>query len=124
MPKVIQSPVKHFPGTVTLSDPLSLPQVVRIDECLLARKQYFEETEVDGERSYTLKEGAFWSNANTVEVEAILMCVEEWDLRGFTEKVTADTFPGSPRAASVQLINWLVVEILRVYRGEVEIPNE
>lgn len=124
MPKVIQSPVKHFPGTVTLSEPLTLPQVVKIDECLLARKQYFEEVEVDGKHEYRLKDGSFWSNANTVEVGAIVECVDEWDLKNFPDAVTPDTFPGSPRAASVQLINWLVIEVLKVYRGEVEVPNE
>jgi len=124
MPKVIKSPVKHFPGTVTLSDPLTLPQVVKIDECLFNRRHYFEETEVDGERMYTLKDGNFPSQADTVGVAAIVECVDEWALKNFPNDVTAETFPGSPRGASRELVSWLILEVLKVYNGETEVPNE
>ena len=124
MPKVIQSPVNHFPGTVTLSDPLTLPQVVKIDECLFNRRNYFDEAEIDGERGYTLKQGNFPSQADTVGVSAIIECVDEWALKNFPDEVTAETFPGSPRKASRELIGWLILELLNVYNGETEVPNE
>ena len=124
MPKVIESPVKKFPGTVTLFDPLTMPQVVKIDECLLSRRQYFEETEIDGARGYVLKDDAFWSHPDTIALDAILVCVEEWNLKNLPDDLTAENFPGSPRPASRALINWLVIEILAVYQGETEVPNE
>ena len=124
MPKVIQSPVKKFPGTVTLSDPLTLPQVVIIDDCLMTRRDFFEEVEDGDNRVYKLKPGMFWSKSDSLEVAAIVQCVDEWSLKGFPEKVTAETFPGSPRSASQAVINWLLTEIMNVYQGETEIPNE
>ena len=124
MPKVIKSPVEKFPGTVTLSEPLTMPQVVIIDDCLLTRREFFEEKEIDGKRGYVLKAGAFWSQPDSVALEAIVQCVDDWNLKGMPEDVTAETFPGSPRAASRQLVDWLITEILEVYQGEAEIPNE
>jgi len=124
MPKVIQSTIEHFPGTVTLSDPLTMPQVLAIDEGLLSRRQYFEEKEIDGKRGYVLKAGSFWSQPDSVSLEVIMKCVDEWGLKNVPENVTAETFPGSPRTASKDLIDWLLNEILEVYQGEVEVPNE
>jgi len=125
MPKVIQSPVTQFPGTVTLYDPLTMPQVVIIDECLLNRRQYFEEVDIDGgERGYVLKGDTFPSAPDTVGVGAIVECVQEFALKNFPDKVTAETFPGSPRGPSRELISWLILEIIKVYNGETEIPNE
>ena len=124
MPKVIESPVKKFPGTVTLFDPLTMPQVVVIDECLVARGVFFEEKEIDGKRAYVLKADAFWSGPDTAALKAIFECVDEWNLNGIPEDVTTETFPGSPRNASRELVNWLIKEILDIYRGETEIPNE
>ena len=124
MPKVIQSKIEHFPGTVTLSEPLTMLQVVKIDECLLARREYFEEKEIDGKRVYALKAGSFWSQPDSVALEAIMKCVDEWGLKNVPENVTAETFPGSPRPASKALIDCLINEILSVYQGEIEVPNE
>ena len=124
MPKIVISPVDRFPGTVTLSDPLTMPQVVAIDECLLSRKKYFEEKDIEGQRGYVLKTDTFWSKPDSVALDAIFTCVEEWALKNIPEKVTAENFPGSPRAASKALIDWLINEILAVYSGEAEIPNE
>ena len=124
MPKTITSPVKHFGGTVVISDPLTMPQVVRIDECLISRRRYFDEVETDGERGYTLKPDVFWSSPDTTALDAILLCVEEFHLERMPEKVSAETFPGSPRVASKRLIDWLLGEILIVYNGEADIPNE
>ena len=124
MPKVITSEIKPFIGTVTLSDPLTMPQVVIIDGCLLERRDFFEQKEIDGEIGYVIKDSANWSQPDSVAVKAICECVEEWNLEKFPEKVTPETFPGSPRKASKALIDWLINEILVIYQGETDIPNE
>lgn len=54
---------------------------------------------------------------------AVIACVEKWELQGFPEIVTADTFPATPRGESHELVKWLFAEIHRIYIGELTIPN-
>lgn len=55
---------------------------------------------------------------------AILACVEKWDIKGLPDPVSFETIPLSPRAESHKFIDWLWLEIRKVYLGEVEVPNE
>lgn len=78
--------------------------------------------EVQGE----LKEGEkiYLTILDKPKLPAILACVETWGLQGFPERVTMESFPGSPRKESHDLIDWLWLEILNVYTGVLEVPNE
>ena len=124
MPKIIESPVKKFSGTVTLYEPLTMLMVMEFEASLTTRREFFNEVERDGEKVYTLKPRTAWSAPDSEALKGIIPCVEKWDLEGFPEDVTPDTFPGTPRAASKRLVDWLLAEILKVYSGELEIPNE
>lgn len=110
MAKVITSPSKRWPGTVTLYDPLTLPQVEAIEI-------YLANTDTkDGEkplRSYDRE-----------QLPALIACVEEWNIENFPVKPTLETWPLSPRRASREFVMWLLVEILAVYNGELAVPNE
>ena len=124
MPKVIECTIKPFVGSVTLYDPMAMPMVMGLDVCLTTRRDFFEEKEVDGDLVYTLKSRTGWSAPDSEALKGIIPCVEKWELACFPESVTVETFPGTPRVASKKLVDWLLAEILKVYSGELEIPNE
>jgi hypothetical protein len=105
MPKVIESPVKRWPGKITISDPLTFPQVQAIEDA----------TGEDGE----LKK-LRGSKLSARILPAVLACVEKWELDNFTP----DPFPASPVISSSQLIVFVFNEIMEVYIGERDIPNE
>jgi len=70
------------------------------------------------------KETVLYTVLDKPAVPAILLCVEEWHLDNFPEKVNVETFPFSPRKASHELIAWMFNEIRIIYLGETEVPNE
>jgi hypothetical protein len=109
MSKVVTSPVKRFPGTVTLSDPLNYPQVITLEEAISEAGKLSEPTQAA--YNYTLLPG-------------VLKCVEVWSLEGFPASVTADTFPATPRVPSAELLGWLIGEVVALYREADESPNE
>ena len=108
MSKQITSPVSRWAGTVTISDPLTLPQVQLIE----AGSQKPEGHE--GEKTIWLSE------LDELKLPAVLACVEKWELENFT----ADPFPASPRADSHKLIDFIFTELVGVYLGEAAIPKE
>lgn len=108
MPKTITSPVKRFPGTVVLSDPLTFPQAFAFEDALASVKEA-REGENMGRIRYALLPG-------------VLACVEEWHLTGFPEQPALDNFPSTPRVSVASLIDWLVGEITALYREADEVP--
>lgn len=109
MSKTITSPVKNYPGTVKLFDPLTFPQAIAFEDSL---KNARDERE---SKDYT----RIWY----AQVPGILACVEEWHLGGgFPETPALDNFPSTPRRAVAQLIAWLVKEISCLYQESEEVP--
>jgi hypothetical protein len=107
MPKEITSPIKRWAGTVTIADPLTLPQAKAIEAAL--------------DDANIPKEGKLWlSVIDENKLPAVIACVQEWHLDNFTP----DPFPASPRGDSHKLIDWIFGELIKVYAGEAEIPNE
>jgi hypothetical protein len=113
MPKVITSPLPRWQGSVTLSDPLTLPQVELIEAAFEQQPKFAPE---DDSRKYL-------TEFDKPQIPAILACVEKWELTDFPLP-TVDTFPMSPRKATHDLIAWIFGELRRIYIGELEIPNE
>jgi len=110
MSKIITSPVKKYPGTVTLADPLTFPQAIAFEGMLDAVK--------------TLNGDATQTKVNQVCLPGILACVEDWKLDNFPDAPALDNWPATPRVASATLVDWLISEITGLY-GEAEPdPNE
>ena len=108
MPKVCVSPSLRWPGQVTLSSPMSLPQALAWEKAIRTAQN------LEGDITLT--------DINYAMLPGILACVKSWELEG----LDPDKFPASPRADSRDLISWLVKEIAHVYMGEEEKadPNE
>jgi len=109
MPKTIISTIKRWPGTVTISEPLTFPQVQAIEDAI-----GLPEGEINSEKRIWL------SVIDVKRLPVIQACVEKWELENFNP----DPFPASPRSASHKLVEWLFLEIYKVYIGELEDPNE
>jgi hypothetical protein len=105
MSKTILSPVAKWKGSVVIADPLTFPQSVAFEDALEAAKAADSLTK-----------------QNSALLPGICACVEKWELEGLGQ-VTPETFPSTPRAASAQLIAWLVSEIAKLYADGNEIPN-
>ncbi len=113
MSKTIASPVKRWPGTVALADPLTYPQLIAYQLALVESQQFVG---VKGKRSEYY--GAL--------LRGICGCVEEWKLsgRGWPDAPSANSIPSTPQAASEKLIDWLLTEVAAlVYEADTG-PNE
>lgn len=108
MSKIITSPVEKWPGTVTLHDPLSLPQVVELEEAFARVKTLGKKTSLSKQHNELLP--------------TIVSCVTSWDLEGM--KNPPNPFPGTPRRPAAELLNWLVEEVTALFTEAESVPNE
>lgn len=109
MSKVITSPSKKWSGTVTISDPLLIPQTMAFEDAVNAAKDCGMGTAA-AKYSYLLLPG-------------VCACVEKWNLAGLPEGMTPEQFPGSPKVESIKLLAWLVNEIGALYDEAETVPN-
>lgn len=110
MARIVQSPVSRFPGSVTLADPLTLPQVIALEDA-------FDQQEAQQQAGQRYRSRLFQPY-----VPVICSVVVEWNLENFPKTVTPETFPSSPRGATADLIEWLALEIANQYSGETQVP--
>jgi len=110
MSKTITSPVKKFPGTVTLYDPLTFPQVMRVQAGIDAAQKG------DNSNIFALRYAL---------LPGLLGCVEKWDIVGLGMP-TPETFPATPAVSAARLVDWLTNEIMALVSegDETESPNE
>ena len=108
MTKQIISPVARWAGTVTIADPLTLPQAQLIEAGLKQPEGYEGQDRI------------FLSVIDEMKLPAVLGCVVKWELENFTP----DPFPASPRGDSHALIDFIFQELMSVYLGESIVPKE
>ena len=112
MSKVIKSPVERFAGTITISDPLTLPQVVAVQDALR-----------EADELKAANPNASQAKLHLSLLPGILACVEKVNIPGM-ENVTPETWPGSPYQSSAKLVSWLIEEIIALFReAEAPVPN-
>ena len=111
MSKVITSPVKLWPGTVTLPDWLSLQQEAAWEEVIEG---------LEGEQVLGL---AAKAKSALLFVPVITGIVQSWELGGgFPCPPTLDTWPATPKISSALLLAWLIGEISAMHNEAVSIP--
>lgn len=109
MSKTITSPVKRFPGTVTLKDPLHYPQVIAFQRALDAARE--------------LPAGSMQIEYNRALLPGVIAIVEDWNITGVDKHPTPDTFPMTPTQSAMRLAAWLIQEVSALF-AEDEIPND
>lgn len=107
MGKVITSPVKRFPGTVTLPDGYTFPQIIAFDKSLADARG---DGQTNTEMWFTMLRG-------------LIPCVESWNLTGVPSAPTPETFPATPRGAATRLVSWLFEEIAKHQSDDDADPN-
>jgi len=104
--RIISSPVKAWPGSVTIRDPLLWPEFITLHRAILLSKA----CEADEAEKATLL------------LPGLCAMVEEWHLIGLGA-LTPETWPASPLKDSFELIGWLMAEAGRLMAGAEEVPN-
>lgn len=115
--KVLTSPVKKWPGTITIPDYLTIPQAMAWEEAINNASSILpEKTESNlGERVNK----SFTSEWASLIIPGIKSCVLEWNLENFDP----DNFPATPKLSRIQLLSWIMSEITNLYKEADEIPN-
>jgi hypothetical protein len=109
MSKTIKSPSERWAGSVTIADPLTLPQAEAIEAALDFRTN-------GGQVFLTVVDKSY--------LPAVFACVEKWELSNFPQTPDMSNIPMSPRKESSDLYQWIWGEIRAVYLGESTVPNE
>jgi hypothetical protein len=112
MSRVIQSPIAKFPGKIILSDPITLPQAIAVEDAIQAGKNLLDEQNDLSIRKY-----------NAAILPGILKCVEKIEIAGL-ENVTAETWPATPPMSAAKLTAWLIDEVIKALTQETDVPNE
>ncbi len=102
MPKTITSPVKRFPGTVTLPDSYGFGELIQWEHHMARMGELTGAEQV------------------ATVAEAILPMVSEWHITGLPEKPEA--LPATPRVPIINLVTWLMREIGAVIDGGEDLP--
>lgn len=112
MPKVLESPVNEFPGTITLPDHWNLEQCLLWESVRDEVEEIAEKARAEGKQAESLAAlyGAY--------TKAFPMCLESRDIQGW-----GDFFPFTPRMPSAKLIKWIADEMNKYYYGIVDVPN-
>ncbi len=113
MPKTVYSKVAKFPGSVVLTDPLTLPQVLELEEGIDEHDALID----SGERSRAV--------LSKVLVPTLCKVIVECHLQGWPEHPSLDTWPASPRGATADVTDWLIEEVRQIYIGDAQtVPFE
>jgi hypothetical protein len=132
MSKILTSPVKRWPGTITIPDFLTFDQAMAWEEALSNGKKLLPEIEFeykdDGSidtSKLTEEHLKFFGMTHSLKyaneaLPGIKACVLEWNLKDFDP----ENFPATPRQSRVDLIGWIISEITKLYKEENEVPNE
>ena len=104
MSKKIESPVKRFPGTVTLPDSLTFTQLEQWGEA-------FSES------------GEGYATRGRIILPVIFSIVQSWDIPAL-QGVTPETFPSTPIKSVASLLSWLVTAIAQIINEDDDAPNE
>jgi len=105
MSKTLESPYPEYPGKVTFPDALTFPQLLAFDNALFATR------------------GIATIAGCQASIDAVNSIVE-WHIDNLPEKPTPESiFIGHPVMEAKALYTWVLIECIRVYRAEREIPK-
>lgn len=104
MPRVITSPVKRWPGTVTLPDYLDYSQAQAFGEAVEAAQALGETTAL---------------RYRATMLPGLLACVQAWELGGGFDPAR---FPATPAQSAARLFAWLAGEVSALFSEADDVP--
>lgn len=96
MSRTVTSPSTRWPGSVTLSDPLTYPQLIVWYKAV-------------SEASKTSQDGSPVESDYAI-LRGVYTVVEKWDLQNWTA-TSPDNFPATPRKYVIEMVSWLIDSI-------------
>ncbi len=120
MSKIITSPVDRRPGTVTLADPLTLPQVIAIQDAS-------EQIQVEKNRLRDLGLVNTFSTGKQVMIiwPALNLCIEAWAIEGLDQDINTAPIVGTDHKREVfDLYLHLWEEVTGFFRDSEDVPEE
>lgn len=116
----VTSPVEKWAGEVVLCDPLTIEQVIAIEDALDAGVEVEDSDFIKSLAKSTDGVASLkWSSRlDAFYIPVIAKCIESHTL-----PFQFDKFPASPRKDSHLLVTVLWGKLLDIYRGTVEVPN-
>ena len=108
--KIIESPVARFPGSITLYDPITYPQLIEWRD----NNTKFYECFNNKDKKIFEGEQFAW--------KAIFAVSEEVTIKGF-ESRDVDKIPSTPLSLIDELLAYLIGEIRKYIAKEEEVPN-
>lgn len=111
MTRAFTSPVKRWPGTIALADPLTFPQLLAFEQAV-------------GQAQAVIAREGTQAEYDAALLPGLLACVAEWHLEGLSATLTPETFPAVPRKASNALIAWLSRSVGQLIREDEALPPD
>ncbi len=110
MGKIITSPVKRWPGTITIAYPMTLPQVALYQRAIIEIIEY-------GDKITAIIQGAvLWRTLRPL--------IEKWNIKKLPFP-NEDNFPGYPKKAVDEFFIWFFKEINKAHKeAEEEVPKD
>lgn len=104
---IITSTIPQLPGTVEMLDTWSFDQVLAFERALAEIRQSSDKR----------------TAADKITIAGLLPILHNWQITGIPDSPTVETFPATPRRATAELIALLLDQAVKIYVGEIEIPN-
>lgn len=123
MSRSITSPALCWPGQIHIPDALSWPQYLAWQDGIA---KLVEQPAIAGAAEGAVTAAQIAANDQSVSLmlPAICVCVERWELGGgFPAAVTPQTFPATPREASLKLLAAIVGAINDLVVEADHVPN-
>ena len=132
----IKSTLTKYPGTIILPDYLTPDQVFAVEDAQFAARGYWRENTItetvkdeEGKDKEEVRAGERFSlvRARALYLPAVLLCVKEWKLENFPlngNGAKMEEFPMTPVSDVSDLLQWTFNEIVKIYNGASEVPNE
>lgn len=126
MSRVITSPVKRWPGTVTLADPLNYEQLAAWQDAVSEAERIKAALQAPLGTTLIVGDIVGYPQIAQVFLPGVCACVEAWDIggTGWPAVVGPGTIPATPRAPAARLLSWLIGEISNTISEADDIPND
>lgn len=106
MSQTIQSPFTDYPGSITLPDGLTLPQMAAWELVMEVTRGRYDKAQS-------------W----LVALPSLANIVEAWSIEGIPEKPTIENCEFSPYRRYKRFAGWVFSEVCKIYLGEEEYPK-
>lgn len=119
MTNVRTSPIKQFPGSIRLIDPVVLPAVAKYEQAMLDGRELTREYTPEGGK---FPVGLAAANYYATILPGVFAIVEGFEIEGIPTNPTVESFPYKPKKAAELLVAWLVDTVKQYVEEDNQVP--